>query len=896
MNTVLGILAHVDAGKTTLAEAMLFTSGAMRRAGRVDHGDTVMDTHALERARGITIFASEAPISVKGRRFTLLDTPGHVDFSAEMERTLSVLDAAILVISGTDGVQAHTRTLWRLLSLYGIPTVLFVTKMDYARFTEEEILRNLSEELSDNCVNFSADPGERDEQIAMTAEEALERFMEDGNIPDEMIQSFIRTRRIFPVFFGSGLRLSGIETFLSGLVRYLPERAYPEEFGARIFKITHDESGARLLHLKITGGTIRVRESLPGFPKEEKISQIRVYTGERYLPVESARAGDICVLSGIRSGEAGQGIGSENGGAEPVLEPLMQYTIALPEGTDPQAVMPDFMKLAEEDPALQIRWDPYLREIRAGLMGTVQAEILKSLILQRFGLSVEIENGHVVYRETIAEPVEGVGHYEPLRHYAEVHLRIEPLPRGSGIRIRSALPTDRLSRNFQNLILQHLAEKEHLGVLTGSPLTDVRITLTGGRAHLKHTEGGDFREATYRALRMGLMCAKSRLLEPWYRFRLEIPSNQANRAMADIKRFSGSFLPPQYFGEQMVLSGRAPASELDSYQQEVLQYTGGTGRLTLDYDGYDFCHNEELVIKQAQYDPEADLENTPDSVFCAHGGGFLVKWYDVPKYMHLPFTLETVSYGPGGDKGAGSAAAGSGQPGEAEGTGGPGSRGSSSESGEKTAPSRGGTLASDRELEEIMLREFGPIRRPQYQSATIRRAKETPAAVSDPKHTILLLDGYNLIFAQEDLRDLASDDIQAAREALISIVTDYSAFRETDSILVFDGYRVRENPGEVTIRPYVTIVYTKERESADLYIEQVLQKLPKERRAEIVTSDSLIQLAGLRSGAVRVSSAEFFERVSEAKLEIGEILERARRRERSTLGEILSGIEIAEDQ
>ena len=884
MNTVLGILAHVDAGRTTLAEAMLYTAGAMRRAGRVDHGDTVMDTHALERARGITIFASEAPVSVSGRRFTLLDTPGHVDFSAEMERTLSVLDAAILVISGTDGVQAHTRTLWRLLSLYGIPTVLFVTKMDYARYTEEELLKNLSEALSDNCISFSADAALRDEQIAMTTDAALDHFMELGRIPDDMIRKLIRTRQIFPVFFGSGLKLSGVSEFLQGLVQYIPERRYPAEFGARIFKISHDDSGSRLLHLKITGGSFRVRDSLPGIPKEEKISQIRVYTGERYLPVDSAEAGDICVVTGIRSGYAGMGLGIEAGSAEPVLEPVMRYTIVLPEDTDPQAVMPDFLKLSEEDPALQIRWDPFLREIQAGLMGAVQAEILKSLILQRFGLTVSIENGHVLYRETIENTVEGIGHYEPLRHYAEVHLRLDPLPRGAGIRIRSALSTDQLSRNFQNLILQHIAEKEHLGVLTGSPLTDVRITLIAGRAHIKHTEGGDFREATYRALRMGLMRAKSRLLEPWFRFRLEIPSNAANRAMADMKRFSGSFLPPQYLGDQLILSGRAPASELNSYQQEVLQYTGGTGRLTLDYDGYDFCHNEEFVRQQAHYDPEADLENSPDSVFCAHGGAILVKWYDVPKYMHLP-AMEEESFS--------SQTAGKTPDASAENSGRTGIF-STSSAGKPGAP-RLGTLQSDRELEEIMLREFGPIRRPQYQERRVihsgGKEKDTPGA----KKSILLLDGYNVIFAWEELRALAETDIQAAREALIHVVTDYSAFRATDSVLVFDGYRVAQNPGETVIRPYVTIVYTKERESADLYIENLLQKLPKDRKAEIVTSDNMIQLAGLRYGAVRVSSGEFYEKVTEAKLEISEILERARIKDKPRIGELLSGVKLPEE-
>ena len=874
MNTVLGILAHVDAGKTTLAEAMLYLGGTMRKIGRVDHRDTVMDTHALEKARGITIFASEAPLDILSRRFTLLDTPGHVDFSAEMERTLSVLDAAILVISGTDGVQAHTRTLWRLLSLYGIPTVIFVTKMDYARFSEEELLQNLTEELSDGCLNFSLSEDARDEQIAVTDEETLEHYMAEGRISDERIRKLISARRIFPVFFGSGLKLLGIEEFLSGLVRFVPQRSYPEAFGARVFKVGHDDSGNKLLHLKLTGGSLHVRDSIPGLPKEEKISQIRIYTGERFLPVESVSAGDICVVTGLRSAENGMGLGAEKGSTESVLEPVMRYTISLPEGVDPQKVMPDFLRLSEEDPALHIEWDPHLREIQAGLMGEVQAEILRSLIRDRFGLDVQIENGHVLYRETIENTVEGVGHYEPLRHYAEVHLRLDPLPRGSGIRLRSACPTDRLDRNYQNLVLQHLMEKEHLGVLLGGPITDIRITLTDGRAHLKHTEGGDFREATYRALRMGLMRAKSRILEPWFRFRLEIPSAASNRAMTDIRRFGGTFLPPAYQDDLVILQGRAPVVEMNSYQKEVLQYSGGLGRLYLEYDGYDLCHNEEQVRLASGYDPEADLENSPDSVFCAHGAGFLVKWSEVPKYMHLPATVQE-------DGLAGTAGA-------------EGRTDNAAVQRRSAERSSAGTLAADKKLEELMLREFGPIRRAQYgKSGFVRRAQEKESA--QEKKTLLIIDGYNVIFAWEELRDLMQSDVQAARDALIHIVTDYSAFRATETVLVFDGYRVFQNPGEMIIRPYVTIVYTKERESADLYIEQLLSRLPKDRRAEIVTSDNMIQLAGLRYGAVRVSAGEFQERVGEAKLQIEEILARARRRERSTMGELLEKIDLPEE-
>ncbi|MBP5294499.1 MAG: TetM/TetW/TetO/TetS family tetracycline resistance ribosomal protection protein, partial [Lachnospiraceae bacterium] len=679
--SVIGILAHVDAGKTTLAEALLFVSGTRRTQGRVDHGDTVMDSHELERERGITIFSSEAVIEAGGRRLVLLDTPGHVDFSAETERTLRVLDAAILVLSGTDGVQAHTRTLWRLLSLYRIPVFIFVTKMDYARHTEEELLNNLSEELSDSVVRFGAGQAGRDEQAAMQSEEALQEFLDTGRLSDATLIRMIASRQIFPVWFGSGLRLTGVPEFLQGLARYVPEKAWPRFFGARVFKISSDEDGSRLTHLRVTGGTLRVRDSLT---ENEKVSQLRIYTGEKYTPVEEVPAGMICVAAGLRNIPGGAGLGYEGSGTEPVLSPVMRYSIVLPEDIDAQEALADLRRLEAEDPLLEISWDPWLKEIRVALMGEVQAEILKSIVRERFGFDIDITRGHVLYRETILNKVEGVGHYEPLRHYAEVHLLLEPAPRGSGLVFASNVSTNALDRNWQNLILQHLSEKEHVGVLTGSPLTDVKITLQAGRAHLKHTEGGDFRQATYRAVRQGLMHAKSALLEPWYRFRIEVPTNLLSRAMTDIKAKSGSFLPPVYAGDSGVLTGRAPCIEMSRYAKTLASYSGGLGRLFLEYDGYDRCHNEAEVLAGIRYDPEADTENTPDSVFCAHGAGFLVKWRDVPRYMHLPSCL-------------------------------------------KDDPSSPAALRHVRirehvpedELEAIMLREFGPIRRPQYRDARV---------------------------------------------------------------------------------------------------------------------------------------------------------------------------------
>ncbi len=752
--TAVGILAHVDAGKTTLAESILYTAGVLRKRGRVDNGDTALDFDALERERGITIFSAEAPFSVSGRAFTLLDTPGHVDFSSEMERTLSVLDAAVLVISGTDGVQAHTRTVWQLLAHYAVPAMIFVTKMDYGRRTEEELLENIREELGPECVPFGPPDWEA---LATDSEEALSAYLQQGSVPDALVSDMVRGRRIFPVFFGSGLKGDGVPELLDALVRFLPEKEYPDEFGARIYKITHDASGARVLRVKVTGGTLRVRDRIG----EERVSQIRVYTGDRSAPADFAGPGTVCAVWGLTEGQAGDGLGYEKSLGQSFLSPVMRYTMELPDGEDPMRVMGLLRGLSEEDPALHIAWDPYSREIRADLMGEVQAEILKSVLFTRFGLRTEFTKGRVLYKETVSAVSEGVGHYEPLRHYAEVHLLLEPLPRNSGLQFATRVRTDDLDRNWQNLILQHLYEKEHLGVLTGSPLTDTRITLVSGRAHLKHTEGGDFRQATYRAVRQGLMMNRPVLLEPWLRFRLEIPSERLGRAMDDLREKSAECLPPVYEGNGVILSGRGPASELLNYAKDVAAYTGGSGRLFLSDDGYDLCHNAEEVVGAFSYRPEADLENTPDSVFCTHGAGFQVPWNKVPDYMHLPsvFAEEKRAQAP---------------------------------------PPKKQRHIDDETLEAIMLREFGPIRRPVYGKTDVPKKAEEEKGAGDGKEELLIVDGYNVIFAWEELRDLARSDIQAARERLIHILSNYSAFRRVETVLVFDGYRVPGNPGEET--------------------------------------------------------------------------------------------------
>ncbi len=843
---VIGITAHVDAGKTTLAEAMLYRTGQLRKLGRVDHGSAAMDSHLLERERGITIFLSQAELPLGDMEVTLLDTPGHVDFSAEMERTLSVLDYAILVISGVDGVQAHTRTLWRLLELYRVPTFLFVTKMDFGRRDRDCLMESLRHELGEGCVDFT--PAARDrrmEQLATCREDALEAYLDTGMVPEELVRQLVRQRLVFPCWFGSGLKLEGIDEFLEGLARYVEPPAYPAAFSARVFKISHDAQGKRLTHLKVTGGTLRVRDAISYGGRQEKAAQLRIYTGGRFRPVDQVPAGGICAVQGLTATWGGQGLGEREEAVRPVLEPVMRYRMALPPDCDSRVLLPQLRQLEEEDP--QLRFTARDGELHVSLMGRVQAEILRSLVAQRFGVEVELDRGRVLYKETIDAPVEGVGHYEPLRHYAEVHLLLEPLPQGSGLVLATRCPEDDLDRSWQRLIMTHLQEKTHLGVLTGSPVTDMKITLMSGRAHIKHTEGGNFRQATYRAVRQGLMQARSRLLEPYYAFRLEVPPEQLGRAISDVRLRSGSFDAPEEAGDMTLLRGRVPVTEFDDYAQEVASYTGGRGRLSLEPAGYGPCHNPDAVIAAADYDPEADLENTPDSVFCAHGGGFPVKWNRVAEYMHLPGCLEKPR--------------------------------------DEEAPARRRCIRlDDAELEAIMAREFGPVRRPLYR-APEKRETLPDTGLREIGQRYYVVDGYNVIFDWDELHALADRDLSAARERLMDTLCGWAAFTHTQVVLVFDGYKVPGSLGEKLDYRGIHVVYTKERETGDMYIERFLQQVGKNDHVRVVTSDGLIQLSAVRTGVMRMSSAEFSRQVAEASDQIQAFIARMHQSGGSTIGQ-----------
>lgn len=836
---VAGILAHVDAGKTTLAEAMLYRTGKLRKIGRVDHGDTALDTHTLERERGITIFASQAVFSTDKIEVTLLDTPGHVDFSSETERTLSVLDYAILVISGLDGVQSHTLTLWKLLKLYNVPTFVFVTKMDFARKSREEIIENLNSELDGEFVDF-CDEAAMAESLALCSESLMEKYLGGETIDEKEIAKTVKMRQVFPCFFGSGLKLDGIDEFISALEKYTVESEYPEAFGAKVFKISHDPQGVRLTHIKVTGGSVKVREMIG----DEKISGIRLYSGAKFTTADEVKSGEICALTGLDKTHNGQGIGFEAAGEKPMLEPVMNYRVVLPPECDADTLLPKLRELEEEDPQLHVTWNSHLKEIHVGLMGEVQAEILKSIVAERFGVKIAIDSGRVMYKETIENTVEGVGHYEPLRHYAEVHLIMEPLPRGGGLVFKTDCSEDTLDRNWQRLILMHLGEKQHLGVLTGSPITDMKITLAAGRAHIKHTEGGDFRQATYRAVRQGLMQAKSRLLEPYFSFRLEVPSEQIGRAINDIRMKSGSFDSPEESGGMSVLRGKAPVTELNGYASEVAAYTGGRGRLYCESAGYDDCHNAEKVIAEMNYNPEADLDNTPDSVFCAHGGGFAVKWNRVEEYMHLESCLEK----------------------------------------EKpyTPPvNRRNLHIDDKELEAIMEREFG---KPKYElyRTTARNEEATADIELTERKNYVLVDGYNVIFAWDELKSLADTDLGAARERLMEIMCNYSAYTKNNVVLVFDAYKVPGNKGERFDFHNIHVVYTKERELGDVYIEKLISEIGKNDRVRVVTSDNLIQLSAVRFGVLRMSAAEFEREVDSVHAKIGKFLDEIREKNPKT--------------
>ena len=840
-NTVIGILAHVDAGKTTLSEAMLYLSGRLRRLGRVDHRDSFLDTHELERARGITIFSKQALLPLPHTEVCLIDTPGHVDFAAEAERTLKALDYAVLVVSASDGVQAHTETLWRLLKRYRVPVFIFVTKMDLPNAGRDALLEQLQRELDEACVDFGAPAAERDERIALCDEAAMERYLASGVFTDGELAELIARRALFPCFFGSGLKTDGVGELLNALDGLTRPIEAGEAFAALVYKIARDAQGKRLSFLKLTGGTLRVRDTLryrdeKGAWHEEKITQLRLYSGTKYETPESVSAGQCCAALGLTETWPGQGLGAEKDAAPPLLEPVLSYRVLLPPEADPRLMLPKLLTLQEEDPQLHVVWCERSREIQVQLMGKVQTEILKALVRERFDTEISFDTGRVLYRETIAEPVEGVGHFEPLRHYAEVHLLLEPLPRGHGIVLDTICSEDELDRNWQRLILTHLAEKRHLGVLTGSPLTDVKITLAAGRAHLKHTEGGDFRQATYRAVRQGLMQAKSVLLEPWYAFTMELPPEQLGRAISDLRAMGGEFESPEETLGRTRLRGGAPVSALSAYGTELLAYTKGRGKLALRPDGYRPCRDADRVVAAAGYDPESDTDNTPDSVFCAHGAGFTVKWDKVPDYMHLPSCLK--------------------KPRETT-----------------PAPLLRRFDIDERELEAIMEREFGPIRRAQYRAA-VRNEAPSPAQPAAEKHEYLIVDGYNVIFAWEGLKQLAGEGLDLARERLMDTLSNYCGFTRAELVLVFDAYRTPSHPGAHSDYYNIHVVYTDDGETADAYIERLVSDIGKNYAVRVVTNDSLIRLSALRSGVLRTSAKEFGSEVEGVLQQIEEVLRR----------------------
>ena len=843
---VLGILAHVDSGKTTLSEAMLYRAGVTRRLGRVDHKDAFLDTDALEKARGITIFSKQALLTAGDTDITLLDTPGHVDFSTETERTLQVLDYAVLVVSGTDGVQSHTETLWRLLRRYHVPTFVFVNKMDLPGMERQELLAQLNRRLGEGFVDFGAEQADRDEALALCDENLMDRMLDAGQLQDADLIPAIARRHVFPCWFGAALKLEGVDALLDGLDRYTRPAPALEAFGAKVFKVSQDEQGARLTWLRVTGGELKVKAQLTGEadgePWAEKANQLRLYSGAKYTLTEAIGPGQVCAVTGLTKARPGEGLGAERDSDLPVLEPVLSYQVLLPEGADVHAALGKLHRLEEEEPQLHVVWNETLGEIHVQLMGEIQLEVLRSLLAERFGLAVEFGPGGILYKETITEPMEGVGHYEPLRHYAEVHLKLEPLPRGSGMQFAVDCREEVLDKNWQRLVLTHLEEKQHLGVLTGSPLTDVKITLIAGRAHLKHTEGGDFRQATYRAVRQGLMLAKSQLLEPWYAFRLEVPAENIGRAMSDIQRMEGTFDPPESGEETAVLTGFAPVSTMRSYPMEVVSYTRGRGHLSLTLDGYRPCHNAQEVIAAIGYEPEHDLDNPADSVFCAHGAGFVVPWDQVRSHMHV-------------DSGWGK---------------------STRPEQEAAVPQRRAmayraTLEEDAELLKIFERTYGPIKRDPLAAFRPVQKRERPDFAAEqweiaPEY--LLVDGYNIIFAWDELNALSKESLDAARHRLMDILCNYQGFKKCVLILVFDAYRVPGSPGSIEQYHNIHVVYTKEAETADMFIERVTHEIGRNRRVRVATSDGMEQVIILGHGALRVSARMFHEEVQDVEKEI----------------------------
>ena len=843
---VLGILAHVDSGKTTLSEAMLYRAGVTRRLGRVDHKDAFLDTDALEKARGITIFSKQALLTAGDTDITLLDTPGHVDFSTETERTLQVLDYAVLVVSGTDGVQSHTETLWRLLRRYHVPTFVFVNKMDLPGMERQELLAQLNRRLGEGFVDFGAEQADRDEALALCDENLMDRMLDAGQLQDADLIPAIARRHAFPCWFGAALKLEGMDALLDGLDRYTRPAPALEAFGAKVFKVSQDEQSARLTWLRVTGGELKVKAQLTGEadgePWAEKANQLRLYSGAKYTLTEAIGPGQVCAVTGLTKARPGEGLGAERDSDLPVLEPVLSYQVLLPEGADVHAALGKLHRLEEEEPQLHVVWNEALGEIHVQLMGEIQLEVLRSLLAERFGLEVEFGPGGILYKETITEPMEGVGHYEPLRHYAEVHLKLEPLPRGSGMQFAADCREEVLDKNWQRLVLTHLEEKQHLGVLTGSPLTDVKITLIAGRAHLKHTEGGDFRQATYRAVRQGLMLAKSQLLEPWYAFRLEVPAENIGRAMSDIQRMEGTFDPPESGEETAVLTGFAPVSTMRSYPMEVVSYTRGRGHLSLTLDGYRPCHNAQEVIAAIGYEPEHDLDNPADSVFCAHGAGFVVPWDQVRSHMHV-------------DSGWGK---------------------STRPEQEAAVPQRRAmayraTLEEDAELLKIFERTYGPIKRDPLAAFRPVQKRERPDFAAEqweiaPEY--LLVDGYNIIFAWDELNALSKESLDAARHKLMDILCNYQGFQKCVLILVFDAYRVPGSPGSIEQYHNIHVVYTKEAETADMFIERVTHEIGRNRRVRVATSDGMEQIIILGHGALRVSARMFHEEVQNVEKQI----------------------------
>ena len=866
----IGIVAHVDAGKTTLSESMLYHAGAIRKLGRVDHKDAFLDTDQMERERGITIFSKQAVFRWKERTITLRDTPGHVDFSAEMERVLQVLDCAVLVVSGADGVQGHTQTLWKLLKRYHIPTFLFVNKMDQEGTDGEKLLKELRKRFGENVVPFVDIMTESDcpggkvylhtkesaveevlEELAVCEDDMMEEYLEEGRISLDKVQKAVADRQVFPCYFGSALHSQGVEELLDGLDLYIKDKTYPAEFGAKVYKIARDNQGNRLTYLKVTGGRLKVKDVVEGL--NEKINQIRIYSGEKFEAVQEVEAGRVCAVTGLENTRPGQGIGAEEESDLPVLEPVLTYQILLPDDCDVHKMLLNLKILEEEEPELHIVWEEQTSEIHVQLMGDVQIEILQRMIKERFGVLVEFGEGSIVYKETITAPVEGVGHFEPLRHYAEVHLRLEPGERGSGMQFAAECSEDILDRNWQRLVLTHLEEKEHKGVLTGSPITDMKITLTSGRAHQKHTEGGDFRQATYRAVRQGLKKADSILLEPYYEFRMELPSENVGRAMTDIQNMSGKFGTPMIEEETTVLTGSAPVSLMRGYQKEFTAYTGGRGRMAVSLKGYDICHNQEEVLAESTYDSEADLANPTGSVFCAHGAGFVVDWDEVEEYMHMEHTLES-----GNDD--------------------------EMDIMEVTLPKRrhSSIELTQEELDAIYVRTPDPKKNRSTGPVTVRvkeKTREPGSAYQDPKwearrrakagtEEYLLVDGYNIIFSWEELKELSERDIGAARGKLADILSNYQGFRKCTLILVYDAYKVEGNPGEVMKYHNIYIVYTKEAETADQYIEKTVRRIAKNADVTVATSDGLEQVIIMGQGAHRMSAPGLKEEVELALKEL----------------------------